>query len=150
MTAVHDIMSTSPVTVAPTTSIGNLLALFDRHDFNAFPVVGQCKRLLGIVSKLDVLELLLGHPKDRSSAAHAFVSTYVADVMCRKPIFVEPREALSAAGKLMVVTKLRSLPVVAQRERRPVIVGILSRGDVLRGLRSELMEDIFIRQEKAS
>jgi CBS domain-containing protein len=150
MTAVHDIMSTSPVTVAPTTSIGNLLALFDRHDFNAFPVAGQRKRLLGIVSKLDVLELFLGHPKDTSSAARALVATQVADVMCRKPVCVEPREALSAAGKLMVVTKLRSLPVVEQREGRPVIVGILSRGDVLRGLRSELMEDIFFRQEKAS
>jgi CBS domain-containing protein len=113
-------------------------------------VAGQRKRLLGIVSKLDVLELFLGHPKDTSSAARALVATQVADVMCRKPVCVEPREALSAAGKLMVVTKLRSLPVVEQREGRPVIVGILSRGDVLRGLRSELMEDIFIRQEKAS
>ena len=37
--AVHEIMSASPVIVGPTTSVSELLALFDRHDFNAFPVV---------------------------------------------------------------------------------------------------------------
>ena len=50
----------------------------------------------------------------------------------------------------MVVTKLRSLPVIERREGRPLLVGMLSRGDVLRWLRSQLVEDRYVRQEKAS
>ena len=55
MTSVHEVMSAVPVTVAPSTSLTDLLTLFDRHDYNAFPVVGQGGELVGIVSKLDVL-----------------------------------------------------------------------------------------------
>jgi CBS domain-containing protein len=149
MNAVYDMMSTSPVTVGPMTSIGNLLALFDRHDFNAFPVVDHYNRLVGIVSKLDVLKLFLG-PRGSTPASDAVATTYVAGVMRRKPVFVEPRDAITAAGNLMVKTKLRSLPVIERREGRPVLVGMLSRGDVLRWLRSQLAEGRYARQEKAS
>jgi len=148
MNAVYDLMSSSPVTVGPMTSIGNLLALFDRHDFNAFPVVDHHNRLVGIVSKLDVLELLVG-PRGSTPASDAVATTYVAGVMCRKPVFVEPRDAIAAAGNLMVKTKLRSLPVIERREGS-VLVGMLSRGDVLRWLRSQLAESGYARQEKAS
>jgi CBS domain-containing protein len=150
MNAVYDIMSSSPVTVEPTTSIGNLLALFDRHDVNAFPVVGQHNRLVGIVSKLDVLKLLLDHRASMRSTTNAIATTYVADVMRRKAVFVNPRDAITAAGTLMVVTKLRSLPVIERREGRPLLVGMLSRGDVLRWLRAQLVEGRYVRQEKAS
>src|SRR5688572_27089600 len=134
MNQVYDIMSSSPVTVGPMTSIGNLLALFDRHDFNAFPVVDYRNRLVGIVSKLDVLELLL-EPRGSTLALDAVATTYVAGVMRRKAVFVNPRDTAAAAGNLMVVTRLRSLPVIERREGRSLLVGMLSRGDVLRWLR---------------
>ena len=149
MNAVYDVMSSSPVTVGPMTSIGNLLALFDRHDFNACPVVDHHNRLVGIVSKLDVLELLVG-PRGSTPASDAVATTYVAGVMRRKPVFVEPHDAITAAGNLMVKTRLRSLPVIERREGRSVLVGMLSRGDVLRWLRSQLAEGGYARQEKAS
>ena len=150
MNAVHDTMSTSPVTVEPTTSIGQLLVLFDRYDFNAFPVVGQRNRLLGIISKLDVLRLLLGRRRSTPSATDVSATTYVADVMRRQAVSVEPRDSINTAGNLMVVMNLRSLPVVERREGRSVLVGMLSRGDVLRSLRSQLVEGRYVRQEKAS
>jgi CBS domain-containing protein len=149
MNAVHDMMSTSPVTVGPMTSIGNLLALFDRHDFNAFPVVDHGNRLVGIISKLDVLRLLVG-PRGSTPATDAIATTYVAGVMRRKVVFVGARESITAAGNLMVATKLRSLPVIERREGRSALVGMLSRGDVVRWLRSQLVEGRYVRQEKAS
>jgi CBS domain-containing protein len=131
MTAVHEVMTPYPVTVAPTTSIGDLLARFDRHDFNTFPVVDERGRLVAIVSKLDVLDLLLA---GRGPAnAHTMDPTRVADLM------------RADAGALMVALKLRSLPVVERRGGRPTLVGILSRGDVLRGLRYQLVEGQYVR-----
>jgi CBS domain-containing protein len=131
MNAVYDIMSPSPVTVEPTTSIGDLLALFDRHDFNAFPVVKHHHRLVGIVSKLDVLKRLLDRASTRW-ATNVIGPACVADVMRRNAVFVNPRDDITAAANLMVVTKLRSLPVIERRDGRSLLVGMLSRGDVLR------------------
>jgi CBS domain-containing protein len=150
MNAVYDAMTFSPVTVKPTASIGTLLTLFDRYDFNVFPVVGENNRLVGIVSKFDALKLLLDRAAATRPAIDAVASIPLAEVMHRKAIFVEPREALSAAGNLMVVSKLRSLPVIERQGGHPQLVGMLSRGDVLRWLRSELIEGSHVRQEKAS
>jgi CBS domain-containing protein len=147
MNAVHDTMSISPVTVQATTSIGDLLALFDRHDFNAFPVVGQHNRLLGIVSKLDVLKLFVAH---RALSGDDIATACVADVMQRRAVSVQPRDDIAAAGNLMVVTSLRSLPVTERRGRHSILVGMLSRSDVLRGLRFQIVEGRYARQEKAS
>jgi CBS domain-containing membrane protein len=148
MNAVHDTMSTSPITVEPTTSIGQLLVLFDRYDFNAFPVVGERDRLLGIISKLDVLRLLLGRRRSTPPATDVSTTTDVADVMRRQAVSVEPRDSIT--GNLMVMMNLRSLPVVERQEGRPVLVGMLSRGDVLRSLRSQLVEGRYVRKEKAA
>ena len=138
MMAVHEVMSTSPVTVEPATLVGDLLVLFDRHDFNAFPVLDQRGEFLGIVSKLDVLELLLA--AGRSGAAPDLLgTTQVGSLMHSNIVSVEAREPISEAGAVMVAKNLRSLPVVERREGG-ALVGMVSRGDVLRGLRFQLLE----------
>jgi acetoin utilization protein AcuB len=144
MIAVHEIMSASPVTVGPTTTVSELLVLFDRHDFNAFPVLDERGRLLGIISKLDLLELFL--PGDRSAGpAGELGSTRVEDLMHQEIVSVEARAPISAAGTLMVANNLRSLPVVEGRDDQLILVGMVSRGDVLRGLRFQLVEGSYVR-----
>lgn len=136
MTAVHDVMSTAPVTATPATSIPDLLALFDRHDFNALPVIGSGGSLVGIVTKLDLLRLFLGNGPASPGAGMASV----ADVMSPKVVTVSARDDVGDAGRLMVETKLRSLPVVHRGQAALELVGMLSRGDVLRALRFRLEE----------
>jgi CBS domain-containing protein len=136
MTAVHDAMSTAPVTVTPATSISDLLSLFDRHDFNALPVMERGGRLVGVVSKLDVLRLFLGSRLAPSSIGIA----RAADIMSRKVVTVAAQDSIVDAGNLMIETKLRSLPVVHRRQTTVELVGMLSRGDVLRALRFQLQE----------
>ena len=122
MTAVHEVMSTSPVTVTPPPSVGELLVLFDRHDFNALPVLDERERLVGIVSKLDLLQLFLADRVSTPSDAEAIGPARVADLMRHQIVSIEAREPISAAGAVMVATKLRSLPVV-ERRARPSHVG---------------------------
>lgn len=145
MTAVHEIMSASPVTVGPTTSVSELLALFDRHDFNAFPVVDHGGRLLGIISKLDLLELFLTGDALAAAATEDLGSTRVEDLMHHEIVSVEARAPIAAAGATMVATNLRSLPVVERHEDQLILVGIVSRGDVLRGLRFQLVEGSYAK-----
>ena len=42
------------------------------------------------------------------STTNPIATTYVADVMHRKAVFVNPRHAITAAGNLMVLTKTES------------------------------------------
>jgi CBS domain-containing protein len=149
MTAVHEVMSTSPITVAPTTSVGDLLTLFDRHDFNAFPVLDRREQLVGIVSKLDVLQLFLAEPSTPAPAEGAS-PVRVADFMRHTIVSIKPTDSIVDAGALMVDLKLRSLPVVEGAAGPSRLVGILSRGDILRGLRFQLIEGHHSRQVPGS
>jgi CBS domain-containing protein len=144
MTAVHEIMSASPISVGPATSVTELLAQFDRHDFNAFPVLDARGRLRGIISKLDLLELFLaGDPSAPSTGDIG--ATRVEDLMRDDIVSVEPRASIAAAGAIMLANNLRSLPVVERRDDHRILVGMVSRGDVLRGLRFQLVEGSYAK-----
>jgi len=139
---IHQVMTTSPVTVQPTTTVVELLALFDRHDYNAFPVVAPDGTLRGIVSKLDVLRLLHPDEQFRLPDPKVIGATPVAKIMRPGTLTVEAEDPVVTAAELMVATGFRSLPVVRRGSGWPTLVGIVSRGDLLRGLRFELAEEV--------
>jgi hypothetical protein len=43
----------------------------------------------------------------------------------------------------MVETRLRALPVVERRPHGAIVVGVVSVGDLLRGMRAELVEERY-------
>jgi CBS domain-containing protein len=137
-TAVLEVMTRAPVTVTPQTTIRDLMALFDRHNFNAFPVVDHEGMLCGIVTKLDVLRLLRPDWDLRIPDSRMLLSASVADIMRRGVVSVEPQDPIAVTADLMVETRLRSLPVVRRHGSGPELVGIVCQGDLLRGLRFEL------------
>ncbi|MGH7698969.1 MAG: CBS domain-containing protein [Gemmatimonadales bacterium] len=55
-------------------------------------------------------------------------------------VTIEGDDPVGVAADLMVETALRSLPVVHRRSGGAELVGMVSRGDLLRGLRAELIE----------
>jgi CBS domain-containing protein len=140
MSLVRDVMSAAPVTVSTATPVSDLLTQFDRHDFNAFPVVNARGHVVGVVSKLDVLSAFLAERKP-PHPAHGAIAEVQADVlMTHDLIAVGPEDSLVSAGELMVRTKQHSLPVIERRGSETLLLGIVSRGDVLRGLRYQLAD----------
>jgi CBS domain-containing protein len=136
---VHDVMTWAPITVTPTTTVGDLIALFDRHQFNAFPVTDTRGVLIGIVTKLDVLRMYRPDENLRIPAAGTLHSRRVRDIMRPGVVSVEPEDPVVVAADLMVETRLRSLPVVERKSGNRVLIGMVSQGDLLRGLRFELV-----------
>lgn len=134
---VWEVMSPSPVTVSPETTVGELLELFERHDYNAFPVVDAANVLRGVVTKLDLLRLLRPDEDLQLPALPEVVRRRVGSIMRHGVVTVEPDDPAALAADLMVATGLRSLPVVQRGPGKPVLMGMLSRGDLLRGLRIE-------------
>lgn len=137
---VYEVMTRAPVTVSPGTTVGDLIALFDRHDFNAFPVIDAHGVVCGIVTKLDVLRMFRPDVSLRIPEFSMLSSRHVVDIMRRGVVSVEAEDPVVVAADLMVETRLRSLPVVQRKSGGPVLVGIVSQGDLLRGLRFELVE----------
>lgn len=135
---VRDVMTSLPVTVSPETSVADLKQLFERHDYNAFPVAEADGTLRGIVTKLDILRSFRPDPLRETPELRAPRAERVADIMRRGIITLEPDDPVVAAVDLMLESRLRSLPVVERRRGQgPVLVGFVSRGDLLRGFEIE-------------
>jgi len=131
---VRDVMSTGLKTVGPKTSVRALQGLFATHNFNAFPVVDDAGILLGIVTKLDLLRIFRHDRARLRPRLSELFAEHVEDIMRRRVITLGPCDPVAAAADLMLSSRLRSLPVVERRGRKGVLVGMVSRGDLMRSL----------------
>jgi len=114
--------------------VRELQHLFVSHNFNAFPVVDDAGALLGIVTKLDLLRIFRHDRARLRPSLTELWAEHVEDIMRRRVVTLGPRDAVTTAVEHMLASKLRSLPVVERRGGKDVLVGIVSRGDVLRSL----------------
>ena len=131
---VADVMSSRPKTVGPNMPVRDLQGLFASYNFNAFPVVDDANIVVGIVTKLDLLRIFR-HDRARLRPSLAELwAEHVADIMRRRVVTVGPRDSVTTAIDHMLASKLRSLPVVERRGGKDVLIGIVSRGDVIRSL----------------
>jgi len=122
---------THPVkTVARQTTLRELEALFQKHDFNAFPVV-EGGEMVGLVTKFDFLKTFAFATGQMLPHYDELMSRTVGEVMTEAVVHVEPAAPLTRVLQLMVNLKARSFPVVAPDHH---LVGIISREDIMRAL----------------
>ena len=124
-------MTREVVTVMRTVTLGELEALFERHDFNAFPVLEEGS-VLGLVTKFDFLKAFAFTTAQVVPHYDELMRRPVGEVMTEAVVHVEPTAPLTRVLQLMVRLKARSFPVL-DRDRR--LVGVISREDIMRALR---------------
>jgi len=129
-------MTPTVITVERQTTIGQLGALFEQHDFNAFPVVEDGK-VLGLVTKFDFLRTFAFTSSQMVPHYDDLMSRRVADLMTEAIVHVAQTLPLTRVLQLMVSLKTRSLPVMTADGR---LVGMISREDVMRALRETTAE----------
>ena len=117
-------------------TLRELEALFERHDFNSFPVVEEGK-MLGIVTKFDFLQAFAFTTGQMVPHYDELMKRPVAEVMTEAVVHVEPTAPLTRVLQLMVSLKARSFPVIGAERQ---LVGIISREDVMRALRDATRE----------
>jgi CBS domain-containing protein len=104
--------------------------LFERHDFNCLPVV-ESGKLVGVLTKLDFLKAF-GFPVDHPMPHYReAMAREVATVMTTEPTTFEPEAPLTRVLQKMITTRYKAFPVVDDGR----LVGMISRGDVVRALR---------------
>jgi CBS domain-containing protein len=128
---------THPVkTVTRQTTMRELEALFEKHDFNAFPVVEEGK-MVGLVTKFDFLKTFAFTTGQMLPHYDELMSRTAGDAMTEAVVHVEPAAPLTRVLQLMVNLKARSSPVVAPDRH---LVGIISREDIMRALKEATQE----------
>lgn len=121
--AVESVMTGRVVMIMEEIPMAEVRAIATRYDYNGFPVVTRDGRLVGMVTKGDLLRVLkagLGDP--------AVWLQPVSRWMAHGVLALRPRDTLETAVSLLVDSGLRSLPVIDDDGK---VVGIVSRNDLM-------------------
>lgn len=155
MVKVREVMSSPVKSIPPETLVKDAAAMLAELNVSGVPVV-ENGAVVGVFSELDVLRSIKTTKKDMrlvfpsiSSLGIAFQeevtqreiieayeeigNTPVREVMSREVVTIQPDITLNEAIVLMVERKIQRLPVVENKR----LVGIVTRGDIIRGLAKE-------------
>jgi CBS domain-containing protein len=147
-TPIRDAMTKDVLTFSPDEPVSTAIKALAERGVDAGPVVDGDGRVLGMLSTGDLivqeiqlhgptvismfgayLELPSSHRHYEEELKKALGST-VEDLMSSKPVVGEEEDTLELAATLMHEHDISRLPVV----RDGVLVGIVSRGDILRAM----------------
>ena len=123
-------MTPAVISVTRHCTMSELETLFEQHDFNALPVVEEGK-VLGIVTKFDFLRTFGFTTGQMVPRYEELMRREVGDVMTEAVEHIEPLIPLTRVLQLMVSHKIRSFPVLGPDRQ---LLGVISRGDVMRAL----------------
>lgn len=104
----------------PMSEVRNVAA---KYDYNGFPVVTQEGRLVGMVTKGDLLRVACAALDDPQVWRQP-----VSRFMAHGVLALRPMDSLRAAVQCMTDAKVRSLPVIDAESR---VVGMVSRNDLM-------------------
>jgi CBS domain-containing protein len=104
----------------PMSEVRNIAA---KYDYNGFPVVTREGRLVGMVTKGDLLRVASAALDDPQVWQQP-----VSRFMAHGVLALRPMDSLRSAVQYMTESKLRSLPVI-DAERR--VLGMVSRNDLM-------------------
>ncbi len=127
---VADYMTRTVKTVTREMTVGELNQMFERDDFNTYPVEEDAQ-VVGLVTKFDVLKCFAFTPRQMMPRYDDLMDRTVADIMTSAYIYVGADTRLTRVLQLMVEHRIRSIPAIDSDHR---LVGIVAREDVLRAL----------------
>jgi len=123
-------MTRAVKTVTRDLTVRDLGAMFERDDFNTYPVL-EDGQVVGIVTKFDLLKCFAFKPSQMVPRYSELMNRTVADIMISDFIYVRSDTKLTRVLQLMVEHRLRSIPVIDSGHR---LAGVIAREDVVRAL----------------
>ena len=127
---VRDVMQpATPVIVSGQSLMDVVAALIDQKT-TGLPVVDAERRVIGFVSEQDCIQSLI------DSSYYCEGNPTVDSVMHNQPLTVSPGDQILDLAKSMGRDKPKVYPVVEQGK----LVGLVTRNDVLKALRTEAMK----------
>ncbi|MFE9109813.1 CBS domain-containing protein [Streptomyces collinus] len=121
---VGEVMTSDVVQACRTTPFKEVVRLLDHHRISGLPVVDDDDKVLGVVSRTDLV-------RDQANRAGRDPARAVTaqDLMSVPAITVHPEQSVPDAARLMERRGVERLPVVDEEDR---LIGIATRRDLLR------------------
>ena len=110
----------------PMSEVRNVAA---KYDYNGFPVVTREGRLVGMITKGDLLRVACAAIDDPEVWQQP-----VSRFMAHGVLALRPMDSLRSAVQYMVESKLRSLPVI---DAERLVLGMVSRNDLMAAIAPE-------------
>ena len=133
-----DVMTRNAKTVAREVTLRELGELFEKDDFNAYPVQ-ESSQIVGLVSKFDVLACFVFTSAHMVPRYDDLMKQTVADIMTPDFIYARVDTRLTRVLQLMVEHHIRSMPVIEDHQR---LAGMISREDVMRALQRCVRDEV--------
>lgn len=137
---VGDVMSRKTVTVGPTATFKDVWRTIFRNKINSLPVVDTRKKILGIITREELLERLYpdyqelfsidgNFPdfEDMETKVAEFTSLKSVQLMRKHVIFTHEDTPVMRALSRMIIRRINQLPVVTRENK---LVGIITKGDI--------------------
>jgi CIC family chloride channel protein len=145
---VNEVMNTSPVTVRTNESLAHVYALFQKTLHQGFPVLDESGQLYGFISMQDIHRTLEESALKQGQRDSSLQDITIKEVATTDPVTVFPDDPIWSAIRKMAPRDLARLPVV-DRHDPTVLLGLISRSDILRAYQVGLMrkqQDITMRE----
>ncbi len=128
--SVQEIMTTNPVTVPPTATLGEVRALFSKNSFHHVPVAGPGGELVGIISREDFFKVAYVLSVEAARADNTksrFQHLMAEDIMTKYPLQLAPDDTIGLAADIFLANKFHAVPIVDDGQ----LVGIVTSHDLL-------------------
>jgi len=149
---VADLMTREPLTARPEMSLKEVIKILADRRISGLPVVDQHDFLIGIISETDLMwretgvtppayimvldsVIYLENPSRYEQELHKALGQTVGEVMSRDPVSIAPEKSVQEAAKLLHDRNIHRLPVLDTTGK---VIGILTRGDIVRAMVADL------------
>ncbi len=138
---VDSVMTRNPFTLTESNTVADAQSLMDREKIHRLPVINEQKKLVGIVSKADLLEAAPSPATTLSvyEMNNLLAKLTIDEIMSRDVLTVTSETVVEDAARLLVDKNIGGLPVMAGE----TLVGIVTESDLFR-----LFIDLFGTRRK--
>lgn len=148
---VADVMSRDPILVRPQTPLKEAIQILAEKRISGLPVIDDSGKLVGIISETDLMwqetgvtppayimildsVIYLQNPGTYERDLHKALGQTVGEVMSKNPVAISPDKSLREAAQLIQNHQVQRLPVL---DNGGNVIGILTRGDIIRAMAAE-------------
>jgi CBS-domain-containing membrane protein len=141
LTQVSDIMSRTVITILDTFTVGEAWELIAHKDLGQAPVVNAEGMLVGLLTRADLMRRdRLPGPESHALAWRAMLAQSVTVVMWTPVPSVSADADIRRVARVLLDTSLPGLPVV---DEQGLVVGFVSRSDILRAVVADPPLDLW-------
>ena len=138
---VSELMTKEVITVSPAMSVKDAAKLLFSLQISGLPVVDEEKHVIGMITEKDIIAMALPKYIDQVGDFAYLLDTepfnrkiaeadkvLVKDIMRKEVVCVTEDTPMPEVAKLMIVKKIRRIPVLRERK----LVGIIARSDIVK------------------